>query len=161
MDASTGANRNGNGHADPAPESLPSAVAAPPGAPVPGAIAAPAAGALEVPRDEHGRVKKGHSLNPHGRPPGIPNKNAEFLKLLTSKELRAVWNLAKDQAKKGKNGLLEFLLDRAFLKQTPEAAGIVINNNPTAQANSYETFISQLRAERAAMTRPGMEDLGE
>jgi|SRR6185295_15482631 len=167
MDASDGANTNGNGHADPEPVSLPSAAAAPSGAPVSGAIAAPAAGAPEPlivvdddVRDEHGRIRKGKTLNPKGRAPGIPNKNTEFLKLLTSTQLREVWAIAKKLALKGDVGLLEFLLERALVKLTPEAAGIVINNNPSAHASAGASATASTLNDRLEELRgdPGVRD---
>jgi len=149
MDASDGATKNnGNGHADPAPVSLPSAEAAPQGAPVSSSNGEGQAGApaheplVVVDRDPiTGRFPKGKSGNPKGRTPGIPNKNTEFLRLLTSKELRHVWATAKKLAAKGDVGLMQFLLERALIKLTPEAAGIVINNNPTATTHHNETHV--------------------
>ncbi len=131
-----------------------------------------------------GRMKPGKTLNPKGRPPGIVNRNTQLNRGFDA--FRANPELCKEALKKYKikirglkseallitlafakaiidkdDTLLKWCGEHAYLSMTPAAAGIVINNNPTAssQANSYETFISQLRAERAAMTRPGMEDL--
>lgn len=90
MDASAGAENNGD--SVPTPGSLPSAAAAPQGAPVGASNVEVPAGSseplvvLEKPtdpvRDEKGRIKKGHSLNPKGRQPGIPNLNNELNKAI-------------------------------------------------------------------------------
>lgn len=157
MDTSDGGNRNGNGHADPTPASLKSDTAAPSGAPVSGA-AAPQAGIPDDTRDPlTGRIRKGKSLNPKGRTPGTPNLNDELIKAIKKFKL-------------GQKGFLELFLTRAlqdveyakllapkvFGNVDPPAgqAGVTIHNNQS----SYENFISELRAERAALTRPGMED---
>lgn len=167
MDASDGGRKNGNGHPDPTPVSLPSDTAAPTGAPVSGAPPAPAAGApaeqvplVVVDRDESGRIKPGKSLNPKGRPAGAPSLNAQLVK-------------AVKQFKIGNKGFLELFLTRSLqdveyakliapkifanVDQPASQGGININNSN--QQTTYENFISQLRAERAALVRPGMEDL--
>jgi hypothetical protein len=161
MDASDGANKNnGNGHANPVPVSLPSAAAAPPGAPVASAPPAPEAGAPEplivVDRDEKGRIKKG-ALNPKGRPPGIVNRNTQLNRGFDA--FRANPELVKEALKKYKirisglkaeallialafaksiidkdDSLLKWCGEHAYLSMTPAAAGIVINNSPMASA---------------------------
>lgn len=162
MDASAGATSNGNGHAVPDPVSLPSAVG-PEGAPVVPAPAAAAAGApagADPARDpKTGRIKPGHSLNPNGRQPGIPNRNTQLNKGFEA--FKAQPELCKKALSKygirirgmkaeallvtlafaraivdGDVALLEWCGERAYVKLTPEAAGIVINNNPQAHAGA-------------------------
>jgi hypothetical protein len=164
MDASDGSTHHGNGHADPAPESLPSAVAAPSGAPVASASPAPEAGAPEPlivvdtdVRDEKGRMKPGRTLNPKGRPPGIVNRNTQLNRGFEA--FRANPELCKEALKKYKirirnlkaeqllitlafaksiidkdDSLLKWCGEHAYLGMTPAAAGIVINNTPQATA---------------------------
>jgi hypothetical protein len=184
MDASTGANKNGNGHHVPDPSVLPSAVVVPSGAPVTSAIAAPEAGAPAVERDEHGRIKPGKSLNPKGRAPGVVSRNTQLnrgfeafranpelckialkkysirIRGLKAESLLITLAFAKSIIDKD-DSLLKWCGEHAYLSMTPAAAGIVINNNPqaTASQSSYETFISELRAHRDSIPRPGMEDL--
>lgn len=148
MDASDGDNHKGNGSV-PMPVSLPST--------------SPASGHGQSPeplvvvdspaRDpKTGRVLPGHSLNPKGRRPGIPNRNAELVKVLNTTEIREAWKLAKSRAAKGETALMEFMLDRAFLKQTPEAAGIAINVN---QANSQTNNHSETHVRIGELLRDG------
>jgi hypothetical protein len=160
MDASDGANKNGNGHADPEPVSLPSAAAAPPGAPVSSPEGAPA-GAPEplivVDRDEHGRIKPGRSLNPAGRKPGIVNRNTQLnrgfdafranpelckaalktykikIRGLKAEQLLITLAFAKAIIDKD-DSLLKWCGEHAYITMTPAAAGIVINNSPQAYA---------------------------
>ena len=99
----------------------------------------------DVPRDEKGRVKKGHSLNPKGRTPGIPNRNAELHRLVTSRELSWCWKRAKEMARKGDTSFLRYLLDKVVLDQSPATAGIVINASASASAHaSVETTTTNL-----------------
>lgn len=151
MDAGNGSHPKGNGSADPT-------AALPPSSPPAGCSGQSPEPLVVVDRDpKTGRILPGHSLNPKGRPKGIPNRNDELVKILTSTQLREAWVLAKARAKRGDIRLMEFLLDRVLLKQTPEAAGIAINVNQSNQQTSYETLVMQLRAERAAALRPGMD----
>jgi hypothetical protein len=147
MDASAGATRNGDKapetvpHAVPTPVSLPSAVAAPEGAPVSSATPAPAAGAPDVERDEHGRLKPGKSLNPKGRKPGATSLNTELMKAIKAFRI-------------GSKGYLELFLTRSLQDveyaklitpkifgnvDQPAGAGISIHNNPQASASAAAT----------------------
>jgi hypothetical protein len=169
MDASDGANKNGNGHADPAPASLPSAAAAPLGAPVSSSPAEAQAGAPEPlvvvdddVRDDKGRMKPGRTLNPKGRPPGIVNRNTQLNRGFEA--FRANPELCKEALKKYKirirglkaeqllitlafakaiidkdDSLLKWCGEHAYVTMTPAAAGIVINNNPSASATAHST----------------------
>jgi len=164
MDASDGATKNGNGHADSLPVSLPSAAAAPSGAPVGPSNGEAPAGAPEPlvvvdedVRDEHGKIKNGKTLNPKGRPPGIVNRNTQLNRGFEA--FRANPELCKEALKKYKirirglkaesllitlafaksivdkdDSLLRWCGEHAYLSMTPAAAGIVINNNPSAIA---------------------------
>ena len=156
MDASDGGDLKGNGSV-PLPVSLPSTSPAGGEGITPEPLVVVDTSPARDPKN--GRILPGHSGNPKGRRPGIPNRNQELVKLVNTRELSWCWRTAKAQAKKGDNALLQFLLARTLLEQSPTSAGIVINANASAsaQTNSYETFISELRAERAAATRPGMD----
>ena len=142
MDTGEGSN-TGNGHsADPTP--TPPQSTSPAGgngqSPEPLVVVdLPAAKSVRDPKT--GRILPGHSLNPKGRLPGIPNRNAELVKVLCTTEIREAWKLAKARAAKGETALMEFMLDRAFLKQTPEAAGIAINVNQANHQIQTETNV--------------------
>jgi hypothetical protein len=123
MDTSAGSQNNGHGPAEPQ-ASLPSTVVAPLGAPV---SASPAAAAGEKPagspdevRDEKGRIKKGKTLNPKGRPPGIPNLNSELCRAVRA------WKL-------GDRTFLNLLLAKCL--NDVEYAKLVL---PTLLANATE-----------------------
>jgi hypothetical protein len=138
MDAGSDLHSNGNGHADPS-AALPSST------PPTNGQGAHAPEPLVVvdgpPRDSKGRILPGHSLNPKGKPKGIPNRNAELVRILNTTELREAWTLAKAQAKKGDSALMQFMLDRVLLKQTPEAAGLVLNVNQSNQETHNQTNV--------------------
>ena len=139
MDASDGGDHNGNGSVS-LPVSLPST--SPAGghgqSPEPLVVVeTPPAKPLRDPKT--GRILPGRSLNPKGRLPGIPNRNQELVKLVNTRELSWCWRTAKAQAKKGDNALLQFLLARTLLEQSPTSAGIVINATASAQATVENT----------------------
>jgi len=171
MDASEGSKHHGNGNGSSKPDhpvspSLPSAVAALSGAPVSSSPAEAPAGAPEplvvVDRDEHGKIKKGRSLNPKGRPPGIVNRNTQLNRGFET--FRANPELCKLALKKykirtrgmkadellvtlafamwivdGDPSMVKWCGERVYLTLTPEAAGIVINNNPMANASTISS----------------------
>jgi hypothetical protein len=185
MDASTVANKNGNGHADPEPVVLPSAAAAPSGAPVPGAIPAPVAGTLEDARDPvTGKIRPGKSLNPKGRPPGIVNRNVQlnrgFEAFRASPELVRVAlskyririrglkaealliTLAFARAIVDKDdSLLRWCGEHAYLTMTPAAAGIVINNNPQASAGAHSSHDSHVNVAKLLADAGGRDTLAQ
>jgi hypothetical protein len=125
----------------------------------PSDVPASAAPAPIVPRDEKGHPKKGYSLNPKGRPRGIPNRNTELVKLVNSRELSWCWKRAKELAKKGDLELLKFLLGKTLIDQSPAAAGITINANSSANAGAEAASapmnlhdrLAQLTADPAAV----------
>src|SRR5689334_16838177 len=85
MDASSDSTNHGNGNGSskpdhPATASLPSTAAASSEAPVSSSQGEAPAGTSDEARDPvTGRIKKGKSLNPKGRPPGTPNLNNELI----------------------------------------------------------------------------------
>lgn len=76
------------------------------------------------------RFQPGQSGNPAGRPPGIPNLNAELLRAVMAYKGtrdRSYLDLLLETALQ-KPELAIALLHKLFATVTPEAAGIVVNN---------------------------------
>ena len=137
MDTGEGSN-TGNGHsADPTP--TPPQSTSPAGGSGESAVPLVVVDTSPARDPKNGRILPGHSGNPKGRKPGIPNRNSELVKLVNTRELAWCWRTAKAQAKKGDNALLQFLLARTLLEQSPTSAGIVINATASAQATVENT----------------------
>jgi len=157
MDANGDSTQLGNGNGSSKPDHpeitpLPSAAAAPSGAPVSASPADAPAGAPEPLvvvdedlRDENGRIRPGKTLNKKGRPPGSPNLNAELQKAVKKYKL-------------GQKSYLELLLTKSLqdveyaklvvpkilsnVDVPAPAGGVTIHNTPQANASAnHETNV--------------------
>jgi hypothetical protein len=166
MDTSAGSQKHGNGHAADPLASPPSAEAAPTGAPVsasPNPKGEKPTGTPDDVRDEKGRIKKGHSLNPKGRPPGIPTLNAEICRAAKAFKLgdRSYMQLLLAKSLQDPKWA-ELVIPRLFADATPPAptaSGPTFNNIQ----GTWETMVTQMRQERELMSSrmggAGVEDL--
>lgn len=179
MAGGNGSSIPGNGHhIDGQGDSLPAPVPSPGGAGAsPGPISAPAGkpkrqltekqkAALDAGRKS---FKPGQVTNPLGTPMNLPNLNKELNEIFRApiskdekkSRLEKIVDLSMALAIKGHSELLLKLIDKGLVTITPEAAGVVINNTPQANANagSYEVMLTQVQEARAAALaghRPGM-----
>jgi len=76
-------------------------------------------------RDENGRLLKGYTANPNGRP-----RKFTFHDYITENEVKHLVSLAKLQALKGKSDLMKFLLEQIFGKARQS---LQVENNITLE----------------------------
>jgi len=76
-------------------------------------------------RDENGRLLKGYTANPNGRP-----KKFTLYDYITENEVKELVKLAKMHALKGKSDLMKFLLEQIFGKARQS---LQVENNLTLE----------------------------